>query len=153
MPRGRPTKLTPEVRDKILQALRAGNYRDTAARWAGVTAGTLTRWMSQKGKLYDEFAQEVRRAETAAEIRMVGLVVKGAEDDVRHAQWWLERKFPDHWGRRDHVELTGKDGAPVIPLEALRAAFVRADVVDPPYEDDDERAAAVAGKSDYSHAD
>jgi len=32
---GRPTKLTPEVQDKIVQAIRAGNFMSTAAAYAG----------------------------------------------------------------------------------------------------------------------
>ena len=33
---GRPTKLTPDVQEKIVQAIRAGNYIETAAAYAGV---------------------------------------------------------------------------------------------------------------------
>jgi hypothetical protein len=42
----RKTKLTPEIRDRIVQALEADNYRDTACRLAGVhpVKGASTRF-------------------------------------------------------------------------------------------------------------
>src|SRR5690625_7108873 len=42
---GRPTKLTPEVHDTIVDALRAGNYIETAAALAGVSKVSLYAWL------------------------------------------------------------------------------------------------------------
>ena len=42
--RGRPSKMTDERVTKILEALRAGNYLETAARYAGVSYETLNEW-------------------------------------------------------------------------------------------------------------
>ena len=105
---GRPTKLTPEVQDKICAALRGGNWRKVAARWAGIGERTFERWMKQggeesKGPLAD-FVVRVIEAEEAAEIRMVALVMTAAAKDPRHAEWWLERKHPDRWGRIERVK-------------------------------------------------
>lgn len=111
--RGRPTKLTPEVRARLCEALRGGNYRETAALWAGVTPETLARWMQKKGERFDQLRKEVLEAERAAEVRAVALVMKAAAADPKHAQWWLERKFPERWGRRDRHELMGEGGGPV----------------------------------------
>ena len=44
---GRPSKLTPEVRERIVQALVAGNYRETASRYAGIDPRQFSRWMSR----------------------------------------------------------------------------------------------------------
>jgi hypothetical protein len=38
----RPSKLTPEVEERILKALRAGNYATAAARYAGIHPSTST---------------------------------------------------------------------------------------------------------------
>lgn len=119
MPRpvGRPTKLTNEVQEKILQAIRGGNYREVAARWAGIDPVTLTRWMrrGEQGRRgpYVQFCQAVLEAEQQAELRAVALIMKGAASDPNHAKWWLERKFHERWGRRERTEHTGADGGPV----------------------------------------
>ena len=116
MPAGRPTKLTSEVADKICQALKAGNWREVAAQWAGIGERTFREWMA-KGEddpdgIHGDFRRRVLEAEQQAEIRMVALVMKAAENDPRHAEWWLERKNPGRWGRQVH-EVQGKDGGPV----------------------------------------
>ena len=73
-----------------------------------------------------DFRRQVLEAEKAAEIRAVALVMKAAVNDPRHAEWWLERKHPDRWGRKDRLqaEVSGPEGGPV-------------QIVIAPYEDDD----------------
>ncbi len=109
----RPTKLTHEVSEKIVRAIRAGNYPEVAARHAGVHPSTYYRWM-ERGALegeapeddpYRHFRSEVDRAIADAEAAEVGLVVKAARDgDWRAAAWLLERRFGDRWGRRERLE-------------------------------------------------
>ncbi len=126
---GRPSKLTPEVAEKILQALRAANFRKVAAEYAGVTPRVLRMWL-QRGKRspksrYGHFFRQVLEAEKAAEMRAVALIMKAAQEDARHAEWWLERKFPNRWGRKERHELTGAKGGPIrhqeseLPVELL----------------------------------
>ena len=110
---GRPPKLHPEISKKICDAIRAGNFRETSALWAGVSAERLSKWMHHPGFPYVEFQRAVIEAEQAAHVRAVTIVMNKATEDPRHAQWWLERKFPDLWGRRDHHEITGPNGGPM----------------------------------------
>lgn len=117
---GRPTKLTPECQQKVVDAIRGGNYREVAAEWAGIAPETLTRWMSRKGHPYEGFRQAVLEAEKAAEIRMVALVMKAAAEDPKHAEWWLERKFHERWGRQDRVQVNQPRPLVVEMVEAPR---------------------------------
>ena len=43
----RPTKLTVEVRDRIVAAIRAGNYPEAAAQAAGISPSTFYRWLGR----------------------------------------------------------------------------------------------------------
>ena len=43
----RPTKLTPAVAERILSAIRAGNFMEVAARYAGISPSTLYRWLER----------------------------------------------------------------------------------------------------------
>lgn len=120
---GRPTKLTPEVAQAICAAVAAGNFRQVAARAAGVSPRTLGDWLA-KGKAqatgpYADFLRAVLRAEQDAEMAMVKRVVEAASQDAKHAEWFLERKFPDRWGRKDRREVTGAKGGP-LQVEATR---------------------------------
>ena len=130
---GRPTKCTPEAQTKIVQAIAGGNYREVAAQWAGVAPDTLGRWLSRNREPYLTFRRAVLEAEQAAEIRAVALVMKAAAEDPKHAEWWLERKFHERWGRKDRHEVTGADGGPIdarvvfyLPEPTRRVAVIEA---------------------------
>lgn len=101
MPAGRPLTLTPELCGLICQAIRDGNYREVAAKWAGVPVRTFLRWCARGKKEesgpYSDLWHAILEAEADAEIKMVDAVMKAAVSDPRHAQWWLERKFPERW--------------------------------------------------------
>ncbi len=124
---GRPSKLTPEVQARIVQAISGGNFRQVAAEWAGVSAKTLREWMARGAKAktgpFAEFRAAVLEAERAAEIRMVALVMKAAADDPKHAEWWLERKCPSRWARRD--KSPPRNGGPTAIIEHRGAVTSR----------------------------
>lgn len=108
--------------DKLCQALAAGNFRNVAAEWSGIGVRTFRDWMKrgkeQKTGPYRDFRRRVLEAEKQAEIRVVGLVMKAAAEDPKHGEWWLERKFPERWGRRD-VRVVGDDKRPVSVSHGL----------------------------------
>lgn len=115
---GRPTKLNYEVQEKIIQAIKAGNYIETAAAYAGISKSTLYDWLKRgerekqrvaknpsyrirkSEKIYVEFSDAVEKALAEAEMRDVLLIGKAAEEQWQAAAWRLERKFPERWGRR-----------------------------------------------------
>ncbi len=106
---GRPSKLTPEIRIKICLAILDGNFRDVAARSANIGVRTMRRWL-QLGKkfpdgVYAEFRHAVQEAESLAEIGAVAIITKAGKDDPNHLKWWLERKFPQRWGRQFRFEM------------------------------------------------
>ena len=112
MPGGRPSKLTPEIQDRIVAAIRAGNYVETAARHAGIDPATFYRWMERGAKersgKYREFRKAVEKARADAEVRHVAIIAQAATKRWEAAAWWLERSFPDRWGRRRYeVEHSG----------------------------------------------
>jgi len=118
--RGRTTKIDPELTKKICDALRGGNYRQVAAQWAGIANETFSRWMGKTGEPYESFQKAVLDAEQSAEVRAVALIMKAAADDPKHAQWWLERKFPTRWGRTDKHMHSGPNGGPVAIVDVTQ---------------------------------
>ena len=118
---GRPTKLTAELQTEICDLLRAGNYIETAAAFAGVSKQTLYDWI-RRGKRelqrveaspgskirkkeapFVEFLDAVERAQAMAEAEDIEILRRAARDDWKAAAWRLERKFPDKWGRKDRL--------------------------------------------------
>ena len=127
----RPTKLTPEVEALILKALKAGNFRSTAARLAGVRPATLHRWLERgdpagtrkADRPYRDFAEKVDQAMAEAEARDVTLISKAANEDWRAAAWRLTRANSGHWGQTRAAAYTGQTEL-VLPQEG-HAVFHR----------------------------
>lgn len=123
--KGRPTKLTDEVREHIADLIRRGNYLSVAATRAGVDRGTVRRWLRQgrearTGK-YFEFRRAVEEAIVFAEVNDVEIIRKAAASgDWRAAAWRLEHRYPQRYKRPSRHEVTGKHGA---PLETPRAVI------------------------------
>ena len=108
---GRPTKLTPEVQQKIVTAISAGNAEETAAEYAGIAPSTFFRWMSQgakprAAKVKRKFREAVSRARVEAEVRHVVVIEQVAAVDWRADAWWLERRRHDRWGKKESLEIT-----------------------------------------------
>lgn len=113
----RPSKLTPEIEATICEYIATGNYRQVAGRAAGISKSTFEYWMrrgrDEPGTIYERFVISVEEAEGRAELHAVKLIIQAAAGDAKHAQWWLERKFPERWGRKDRLALTGKNDGPI----------------------------------------
>lgn len=118
---GRPSKLTDERVQRLLTAIQAGNYIETAAEVAGIGKSTFYRWMNADEPEFREFREAVKKAEAEAEARDVGMVRVAARSTWQAAAWWLERKFPERWGRRDRheVEHSGRVGLTLERLHEL----------------------------------
>lgn len=108
----RPTKLTPEVQERVVKALKAGNRLAAAARFAGIDPATLHRWRERgdpegtepAGGPYREFAAQVDQAIAEAEVRDVSIISKAAESDWRAAAWRLSRRHAEQWGNHTQRE-------------------------------------------------
>jgi hypothetical protein len=107
----RPTKFTPERRERFLSALPTGVFPETAARFAGWSAATLYRILRGTTPAHVAFRDDVRRIETELELRLAGTVTQAAFSDPRLALSLLERRFGERWGRRATLLGAGSDEA------------------------------------------
>lgn len=102
--RGRPPKLTDELAMSICEAILDGMFRYTAAKRFRVSANTVRRWMKAGNEfpdgIYGTFRSLVLECEAEAERKAVKAILKaGHDEDPKHLEWWLERKFPQRWSR------------------------------------------------------
>lgn len=126
--KGRSTLLTKERQARLLQAVAAGNYVETAARYAGISETTYYRWMQEGGApgapaKKRELWEAVRKAEAEAEVRGVVIIQTAAQTQWQAQAWLLERKYPAKWGRKQ--QITGADGGPIQTEDVTQAADMR----------------------------
>jgi transposase len=127
IPPGRPSRLTPERADKIVELIGQGHYNRTAALAVGIGQRTVQRWLA-RGEAADDrlrsgqpieadderywhFWQRVQQAESAAVDAALAAIRQGWQRDNQWtaAAWYLERKYPGEWGRRQEVSVGPND--------------------------------------------
>jgi len=83
---GRPTKLTPELQERICEFIRGGNYFSTACFAVGLGETTFYKWMErgEEKKVggegvkvespFKEFREAIKKAEAEAEVERVARI-------------------------------------------------------------------------------
>lgn len=105
-----PRKLTPEVKNTIMGAVRRGAWDWMAAELAEIDPQTLSNWKKWAKEALDEgienelteFYLEYRRAHAAGGVERLNEV---------DAEWLLERKYD--YVKTEKRELTGEGGSPI----------------------------------------
>jgi len=107
---GRKTKLTPGVRDSIIEAIRNGCYIHVAARAAGINPATFWDWIKygeqQTSGVYHDFYDLVKTAEAACEAESIRIIQNAGLTTWTARAWFLERKYPERWARRERIDTT-----------------------------------------------
>jgi transposase len=157
----RPSKLTPDVHNEIVQAIKAGAYAEEAALHAGIDESTYYRWMArgrteleqldttetlladigtkpsnrakraertqllkqrktlQAEPRYREFCKAVLRASADAEVFATATIRRHMKDDWRAAAWYLERRYPQRWRRRESHEVAVGGSETGVPVQIV----------------------------------
>jgi hypothetical protein len=105
--RGRPSKYTPEVVERICYSLSQGNTRTTAATCAGISMETFAVYVRE----FPEFSDAIKRAEEQAIEHYVNVIHTASTQTWQAAAWYLERRRKEDFGKQDKVDITtnGKD--------------------------------------------
>jgi len=138
-PDGRTSKLekNPRIQDRLVEAISLGNYYEPACAYAGINYSTFREWMLKgekhrhegKTSSFTEFCRAVKNAEALAEANLVKEWQSHCPGDWKAIATFMERRYPDRWGRRQAVELTGKGGE---PLELQRQYHIVQQVINDP---------------------
>lgn len=107
----RPTKLTPEVQEKIVKDISLGVSYVDAAGACGIDYATFNNWMKRgqdetKG-IYFKFFHAVSTAKSTAFANFTKVITKASMDgEWRAALEYLKRHDPDNWGDSNKVDVT-----------------------------------------------
>jgi hypothetical protein len=138
---GRPTKLTADIQERILDAVLEGNYLEVAAQAVGVNKTTLYRWLRKADELeakalehfddelpepgdlyqhtdpadwvYLDFRHALKSAEAFSETDLLRRASAGA-NGWQAPMTVLERRHPSRWRRRDTTTHELEPGAAAV---------------------------------------
>ena len=111
---GRPIKLTTEITERFLNAVKLGAPYDLACRYAGISHQTLQNWRDRKEPEFVAFFESLRLAEGQAVVQWLALIEKHSHADAKWAAWKLERRYPNDFGRTEKVEHANPDGTALM---------------------------------------
>ena len=112
--RGRPSELTPELKERFLNAIAAGSHYEPACAYAGIAYSTFREWMQRgigtnrrraSNQEYADFAEAVQGAEAKGELSAIASIRGASKDDWRAAAWMLERRHSDRWASTQKVKI------------------------------------------------
>lgn len=117
-----PSKFTAEVQAKVLEAAQVGASQRTQAAYAGISHGTLQRWLEQgktatEGSRFAEFAKAHAEAEAHPRMRALGVVYRDLPDNAALAWKFIERREPGY--APPLPNMTATQTGPVIIQLAL----------------------------------
>ena len=140
------TTLHEGMIENLTKFVRSGTYMSVAAENCGVSERTLYRWLESGEKTkhgnspHRQLCQAITRAradvetERVAKLRDYGMgthveqtrtitrangdveVIETFGGDWRALAFLLERQYPERWGKREQIALTGAEGKPLQPL-------------------------------------
>ncbi len=90
----------------ICESVRGGAWIETAAAAAGVDASTVHSWLRRAddtedcGEPFLAFSVAYKKSRAEAELEAIHVIRDAMPKTWQAAAWYLERSYPDHWGRR-----------------------------------------------------
>lgn len=130
----------PEIGEAILSFIRDGMFPSEAAWCAGTTARSMKNWMNQGKKdlekrekanreaglpedsgeitVFEDFYLAVKQALADAEVGSLRTIRGGGW--MAHA-WYLERRYPQAYGRQDRLDLKHSGGIAAANIDIAKA--------------------------------
>ena len=101
-------KLTPEVSDKICEALEKGHSIKGACGCVGIHETTYYNWYNRgqeaKSGKYKQFACDVDNARAKATCNVEAVILNVIPESPQDAKWWLSKHNPETYVDRQYNE-------------------------------------------------
>lgn len=99
------SKLTPELETRICELIKDGLCIRSVCNVLRISKSSFYNWRSTKVAFLDS----TKKAESESELEIIKLIREAAKKNWQAGAWYLERKFPDRWGRKEHLTIGNLD--------------------------------------------
>ena len=82
---------TKEIHNVIVAEVKKGNKLSTAAKYAGISPRTLSRWLADEQ--YEDLKLDIEQAEAVNEGDIVSALNQMMYDDSKAAQYLLDKRY------------------------------------------------------------
>lgn len=107
-PPGQPTKFTPEIKEKLLTAIKKGAPYELACNYARIHYTTVLNWKKKAEKEllpeYIEFFNDLKEAEGSTALKWLNVIDKSMSEGVwQAAAWKLERRHAKYFSSNSAI--------------------------------------------------
>ncbi len=112
----------------IVENVRKGHPKTIAFREVGLHPDTVWRWLEQgrndpeRYPHYVQLAEDIEEAKAQADAEALDRIQAAAKADPKHwtaDAWFLERTSPQHFAKRDKVDVELEAKTPLVQLNQL----------------------------------
>jgi hypothetical protein len=101
-------KLTPQLRNKLSEAIAKGHSIEGACGTVGINRTTYYDWYhkgeNEEADEYVQFKCAMDNAHNEATHLMESIVIESAVENVKDAKWWLTKRRPDIYADKIYNE-------------------------------------------------
>lgn len=122
-------KYTEEVHDTMVEQAAKGATNRILAQANGIHPDTLQSWFKKGREKPDDFpdyarlVEEIEKARAELAVEMSSRVIEAANSGLPNtwqaAATYLERRYPDEWGRHEKRTIEGGDDRPQVNVLVL----------------------------------
>lgn len=100
---GRPKKVTPQVIARVAYYLKQGNSMNDSCVLAGIGKTALYANLKQN----ENYRTIIAEAWTKNKQTHIRRIDEASKKDAKFSQWYLERRYPNEFGRSDKLDIKG----------------------------------------------
>lgn len=118
--RKRKPKITSEMLKEIIKMVGYGLNLEDSCYHVGISDDTVHNVFKHSNKYVENIPDieklkvDFREAKNAAKLFHIKNIYKKAEEHPNLSTWWLERCFPDEFGKRDRQVISTEDDKPFV---------------------------------------
>jgi len=112
-------KYTPELGEKLLDAIRNSATLRDAWEYVGISHATYYYWKETKPEFAESLKKAIKVGESNLENYAVSCIQRAMEKSWQAAAWWLERTKPDKYGKRDNFNIENGNSPINIKFETI----------------------------------
>ena len=118
-------KYNKEITGQICKMLSDGYGRGAAVKAVGISYQTFLDWMGDERK--PEFIEAIKKAEYCGRDFIKDVCKRRVIEDEnwQSAAWWLERNYPEEFGKRQAIEHSGKVDNGGVNINVMKDSDVK----------------------------
>ncbi len=109
-------KLTSKRTEMLIESITSLSGKLDACRYAGIDYRSFDRWYREVPEFKEKIDKATEEAIMNGKQIAIKAIFKAMDKNWMAAAWWLERNFPNEYGRKDRIDMDVKESKIVFQI-------------------------------------